>query len=192
MNLPIKVNKLLLRILEYLEKKKKVRLLGFALIILLSLIFIQHLKEFIVISLLFILASISVFYKRFVNIPIGFELISFTFVVLIFAYSPVFAIIMTIAIAITSRILTAGLDPTFFIQIGLYTLLGLFSFLIIDFGIVVGGMILVIAYNIIKRVIYVVAIGYDPVTNVIAGSLNIVINYFLLVRFGSLVVGLLS
>lgn len=192
MKLKKKVNKGLLRILEYLEEKKKVRLIGFAILILLSLIFISHLKSFIIVLILYVLASVSVLYKKLGHIPLGFELISFTFVTLIYSYGPIFAIIVTILVCITSRILTAGLDPTFFLQIGLYTLLGFFSYALLDMGIVVGGMILVILYNIIKRLIYSLALGYDPVTNLIAGTLNLIINYFLLSRLGPTVLGLLS
>lgn len=192
MKLPNKINEILLKILEYLEKKKKVRLLGVLLFLIFAIIFRESIVEFITIVILYVLASVSVLYKRLGNIPIGFELISFTFIVLTFAYNPIFAIIMVILISITSRILTACLDPTFFIQIGLYALLGFLSLFVMDLGIVVGGIILVIIYNILKRIIYIFAIGYDPITNIIAGTLNIIINYFLLVRLGPFVLGLLS
>lgn len=192
MKLKRKINDNLLRLLEYLEKKKKVRLIGLAILLILSLIFRSHLKEFSIVLILFVLAAISVVYKKFGHIPIGFELISFNFIILIFAYNPIVAIVVTILVCVTSRILTAGLDPTFFIQIGLYTLLGFFSYFILGLGLVMTGMIIVVLYNIIKRMIYTFAFGYDPVTNLIAGFLNISINYFLLSRLGPSVLGLLS
>lgn len=178
--------------LDKLESRKIVRLIFYTvLFISLSLIVATFNSAFVVV-ILFIIACVSTLYRLFLNVPIGFELITLMVILFSFRFSLLFTITMMILAVFTARIISGGISPKMFTQIMNYMIIILISPFFLGLGIVTGGMTLVVILNMIRFWVNMFIFGSDPVTSLIPNVGSIVIYYVIMTNFASSILALLG
>ncbi len=109
-------------------------------------------KNFFIISFLILIGALSIFYKRFLSIGLGIELMTFATVLGGISYGAgtgafIGFMSMTIGMVITNKMFKDVVGSL--TNIGLMALVGFFSVLIPPDSLVLGGMIMTVAYDIL-------------------------------------------
>jgi len=116
-------------------------------------------KSFFIISALILIGALSIFYKRFLSIGLGIELITLVTVLGGISYgSGTGAFIgftsMTIGMIITNKMFKDVIGSL--VNISLMTIVGFFSVLVPVESLVLGGLILTIAYDILFTTLMII------------------------------------
>ncbi len=167
-----------------LTKKKKVRgtlkkLMIGLIIFSLLLFFFSDIFSFILTIFLVIIGSFSKIYKRFIH-SIGFELVTFASILFFFTHGAVMGFILAILMLIASTLLSSRITQVLVFQIMIYGFLAILSIFLQGFGVVTGGKILIITYNILLHFVGIFIIHYPPHQSVINFTVNAVTTIFFL------------
>jgi hypothetical protein len=143
------------------------------------LILRNFLLSFFMAFSLFIIASLSMYWKKFTRLSLGIELNSFLTILLSFAFGPtvgmlfgVFSII--IGYFLVNRLCFVMLIPMFGC-ISISLLSGKFLF----FGMPLAGIVLSLIYNLIIHSIYVFLMRFRLSSSIMSFSINLLLNAIL-------------
>jgi len=156
----------------------------------LVLLLVIKFKSVFLTLLLLILGIVSIFWKRFVKMSLGFELITFVTIVLCFGINPVFGFVAAVIMVIVGSFISGRICIPMFVKIGAYAVVCLVSLPFLNMNIVITGILLALLYNIITHFVYVFVFGFNPVNSVIDFILNMLLNVFVFARFGQGLVGM--
>lgn len=165
------------------NKEDLKKILFMILTLLVAIILISKFRTFILSILLIAIGSLSIIWKRFVRISLGFELITFISVIFCFTHGPYFAIVAAIIMTVTGSIINGRLCIPMFVQIFAYALICLLFFIVSGLGVVGSGIILALFFNIIIHSIYIFIFGFNPINSISAFVLNMIVNIFVFIRF---------
>lgn len=140
--------------------------------------------------ILIIIGSVSTVYKRFVNVSIGFELITFSAIVLAYLNGAAFGIVAAIIMVIIAAILSNRVCVPMFVQIGAYIIVCLLSKLAMGASLFTGAMILVVIFNLLIHFCYVFLFHFSPVNSIVSLPVNIILNYLLFSNLSTFFMGL--
>jgi len=146
---------------DFFTDIKKFVVSKFFFISLLLIILFLLFKSFFIISALIIIGALSIFYKRFLSIGLGIELITLVTVLGGISYgSGTGALIgftsMTIGMIITNKMFKDVIGSL--VNIGLMTIVGFFSVLVPAESLVIGGLILTISYDILFTTLMIIMV----------------------------------
>ena len=165
-------------------------LAGFMLIIL--FLFRKPLIKIFFLFIMLTLGSFSTFYKRFGDIPIGFELMTLFGVVIALTYSLFLGILSVILMTFFSYLITSRVCVTMFLRMVVFVIAVLIGFIFQGFGIATTGLIVSITMNVIFLFLWLIVMRFNPVTAIISTVLNTIINIFLFSTVGVWLVSLLG
>jgi len=134
---------------------------------------------------------ISILWKRFLQVSLGFELITFITVVFCFAFSPLFAMLAAIIMMVVGSILNARLCIPMFVQIAAYVVICLLSFPLLSLNVAIAGIILTLVFNLTIHFAYIFIFGFSPINSVISLSLSMLVNIFVFINFGGRILNML-
>jgi hypothetical protein len=172
---------------------QKLLLPGMQAVMLLFIILVFH-KKLMTLALvlaLMIIAALSVFYKRFTGVTMGFELITFAVFVFYYAFGPAFAMVAGTLTLILSHFVSGKLDVSMLIKAAGYIFVLL---LLIPFGTsnpVFMASLMMIAWNIILAIAYFFFWG-SGLSGLPSIALNIILNILLFSRVLLPLVGVLQ
>ncbi|MBS1266344.1 MAG: hypothetical protein MAG795_00311 [Candidatus Woesearchaeota archaeon] len=155
-------------------------------VFLLLLVFLKFKSVFLTIFLV-ILGIVSVLWKRFIRVSLGFELITFVTIVLCFGINPVFAFFAATIMVIVGSFISGRVCIPMFVKIGAYGVVCLVSALFLGSNIVVRGIVLALINNLVLHFCYIFVFGFSPANSALDFALNMMLNFFLFTRFGQIV-----
>jgi hypothetical protein len=174
MNISNLINIINKKKVKYLLKQVMIGLI----VLLIALFFFSQLVSFLLTISLVIAGSLSKLYKRFMH-SIGFELVTFASIIFFFAHGVVIGFLLALLMLIASTLLSTKITNIFIYQIIIYVILAVLSIFFRPLGIVTGGKILVILYNIMLHSVGIFLIHYPPHNSVIHFFVNTTVNFFL-------------
>ncbi|MAG08543.1 hypothetical protein CMO89_03655 [Candidatus Woesearchaeota archaeon] len=147
------------------------------------ILFQGTLLKILLIPSLFILGSISTFYKRFTRASIGIELI--TFVTLFYALSigPLFALIASVLMVLTAAVVSNRLCIPTLIQVICYTLTIIITLPFLSISAIAYGIIFIVLFNVLLHSAYVFIMSFEPTNSIMSFIVNIALNLFLINNF---------
>ena len=162
------------------------------LVIILLFLFRKPLIKIFFLLAMLTLGSFSTFYKRFGDIPLGFELMTLFGVVIALTYSLFLGILSVILMTFFSYLITSRVCVTMFLRMVVFVIAVLIGFIFQGFGIATMGLIVSITMNMIFLFLWLIVMRFNPVTAIISTVLNTIINIFLFSTVGVWLVSLLS
>lgn len=171
-----------------IPKKARRRLLaGFfvALCGFLGLLYWQRVLSVVVVLGLILLGIVSLFWKRYVRLSLGFEMITFATVLLAYSLNPLLAILAGIIMVVIGNYLAGRICMPIFAQIIAYTAVAIFAS-VLPYDIASTGKICTIIFNLVLHAMYILLFRFRIENSVLSFILNTVINFFLFGNFSML------
>ena len=107
-----------------------------------------------------------------------------------FAYSPIIGLVAAIFMTLASTLITGRAGVGVMLKSGAYIVVSVLAFITAPLGIVAGGMILVVIYNLLLRGTLLL-LGSNKEVGITTMGVNIALNYLLLAGFGEILLNLL-
>lgn len=152
-------------------------------IIFIVLVLFQRFNAIIISMLLIIIGTLSIFWKRFINISLGFELITFVTIIFCFTISPLFAMVAAAIMTTVGSILNGRLCIPMFVQIAAYIIISVISIPLLGTEIVTAGILLALIFNIILHSSYIFMFGFNPINSLMSFVFNMLLNIFMFTRY---------
>lgn len=146
--------------------------------------------------LLLALGCMSKQFKRMTgNLDFGIEFVTFATILFLYSHGIVFAIIASLLMMVVSSLSVGELKLDIFLSFGMFIILGMvyivMVFIFPSISIVAGGIILVIAYNLLSIVVFSL-LGFDLFKNVIYFAGSIIFNYILFRYFSVIILKVIT
>lgn len=164
------------------------------LVIIFLFLFRKPLIKIFFLLIMLTLGSFSTFYKRFGDIPLGFELMTLFGVVIALTYSLLLGIISVMLMTFFSYLITSRVCVTMFLRMVVFIVAVFLGWVLQGFGFAIPtvGIIVSIAMNVIFLFLWLVVMRFNPLTAIISTVLNTIINIFLFSTVGVWLVHLLG
>jgi hypothetical protein len=165
--------------------------IGLALALLLAILLLgRHMLSIIAVLLLMLLAVLSLIWKRITHISFGIELITFATVVYAVSFNLVFAVIAAIFMCFLANYLAGRVCMPMFVQMLGYVVVAILAYFLRGMDVAYVGKICVIVFNLLIHFIYVFVLKFRLENSILAGVINIVVNFWLFEQFSGQLISL--
>ncbi|MDO8642877.1 MAG: hypothetical protein Q7R76_04835 [Candidatus Woesearchaeota archaeon] len=155
-------------------------------LVLLALLFVVLFRKPLIVLGLIILGGLSTIYKRIVNVPIGFELITFFSLILTFTFSVWVGVISMVLMILISHITTGRICATMFGKMVVYGFLLVIALFFSSANIVWVGIGLSAVLYVILFFMYVFVFGYNPLSSFTSAVGGVIFNYIFFTKFAEI------
>lgn len=154
-------------------------------ILLLVILSFDMLKSFIITIALVAIASVSKLYKRFLGYSVGFELVTFATIILLFTHNVLVALLLSMLMLAISTLLAGRISQAMVVQAAIYLIIGLLSLFMQSLEISIAAKILVILYNILLHAVTFLLLRYPIHSSILNFVVNVVTNFILIDLFAA-------
>jgi hypothetical protein len=152
----------------------------------------QYLMSFFLSLILFSIACLSVFWKRFTRLSLGIELNSFLTIILSLAYGSKVGIVFGVLSVLVGYILAQRVCLMMLIPMAGSIFVAAIADHTAFLGVVMAGILLNILYNIFIHTFYVFIFRFNPASSMMSFSINLILNLVLFTSFSQEIMKILT
>ena len=152
----------------------------FVLLIILALLFFgKRIVAILAIIFFLSLGILSLIWKRFVRLSLGFELITFVTVLFAISYGAFFAITTAVIMVIVGNYFAGRICLPMFVQIAAYVLVAIVASFFAAAQVKFAGMLCAVIFNLVLHLTYVFFMRFRIENSIMSFVLNLVVNFWL-------------
>ena len=179
------IDKPLQKVFKAIEKRKKLVLIGF-IILILAVAYSSYVKNIIIMAFFIVIAAVSKIYHKFFKSTLSLDLVLFTTLVSVFTMGVLPAFVVAYLGRIGGDYLSGRLKHTTLISLFCLTLIILIANLFVDLPVMFSLIVILIIYNIISAVLYYfIGSSFQKILVYLISNLSI--NLFLIFTFGNMI-----